>query len=177
MVSTLEPRKNHLTLLAAWEQLRTEQFPNLKLIVVGMLGWSYESIVKKFKPWQERGELFLLEDVPSPELRLLYKPAKATVCPSFAEGFDFSGVEAMRCGGVVVASRIPVHEEVYGDAAEFFSPYATVELVAAIDAVIGPANGERRSELIEKGAVVSAQYLPQVILPQWQEFLQTKLSN
>lgn len=177
MVSTLEPRKNHLTLLAAWEQLRTEHFPNLKFIVVGMLGWSYESIVKKFKPWQERGELFLLEDVPSPELRLLYRHAKATICPSYAEGFDFSGVEAMRCGGAVVASRIPVHEEVYGDAAEFFSPYATVELVTAIEAVIGHANVERRNELVAKGAVVSAQYLPEVILPQWQEFLQTKLST
>ena len=175
MVSTIEPRKNHLTLLSAWEQLRTERFPNLKLVVVGMLGWSFESIVKKFRIWQERGELFLLEDVPSPELRLLYKHAKATICPSFAEGFDFSGVEAMRCGGAVVASRIPVHQEVYGDAAEFFSPYSTVELVKAINAVIGQENGERRNELVMKGAAVSAQYLPEEILPKWREFLQSKL--
>ena len=176
MVSTIEPRKNHLSLLSAWEQLRTEQFPNLKLVVVGMLGWSYESIVKKFKPWQERGELFLLEDVPSPELRLLYRHAKATVCPSFAEGFDFSGVEAMRCGGAVVASRIPVHQEVYGDAAEFFSPYSTGELVAAIGAVIGEENVERRNDLVSKGAVVSTRYLPEKILPRWRDFLQSKLS-
>ena len=176
MVSTIEPRKNHLSLLSAWEQLRTEQFPNLKLVVVGMLGWSYESIVKKFKPWQERGELFLLEDVPSPELRLLYRHAKATVCPSFAEGFDFSGVEAMRCGGAVVASRIPVHQEVYGDAAEFFSPYSTVELVAAIGAVVGEENVERRNDLVAKGAAVSTRYLPEKILPRWRDFLQSKLS-
>jgi len=177
MVSTIEPRKNHLSLLSAWEQLRTDQFPNLKLVVVGMLGWSYESIVKKFKIWQERGELYLLEDVPSPELRLLYRHARATVCPSFAEGFDFSGVEAMRCGGAVVASRIPVHEEVYGDAAEFFSPYSTVELVRAIEAVIGPENAARRNELVGRGAAVSAQYLPEVILPKWRNFLQTKLTD
>ena len=177
MVSTIEPRKNHLSLLSAWEQLRTEHFPNLKLVIVGMLGWSYESIVKKFKPWQERGELFLLEDVPSPELRLLYRHAKATICPSFAEGFDFSGVEAMRCGGAVVASRIPVHEEVYGIAAEFFSPYSTVELVGAIDAVIGAANVERRNALVAEGAAVSARYLPEKILPQWRELLQTRLAS
>ena len=177
MVSTIEPRKNHLSLLTAWEQLRTGQFPNLKLVVVGMLGWSYETVVKKFKPWQERGEVFLLEDVPSPELRLLYRHAKATVCPSFAEGFDFSGVEAMRCGGAVVASRIAVHQEVYGDAAEFFSPYSTVELVEAIENVIAEANSERRNELVTKGADVSARYLPEKILPQWREFLQTKLTK
>jgi len=177
MVSTIEPRKNHLSLLAAWEQIRTEQFPNMKLVIVGMLGWSYESIVKKFKPWQERGELFLLEDVPSPELRLLYRHAKATVCPSFAEGFDFSGVEAMRCGGAVVASRIPVHEEIYGNAAEFFSPYSIVDLVTAINCVISSANSERRNELVVNGASVSARYLPERILPHWKAFLDSKLAS
>ena len=172
MVSTIEPRKNHLSLLSAWEQLRTEHFPTLKLVVVGMLGWNFEAIVKKFKPWQERRELFLLEDVPSPELRLLYRHAKATICPSFAEGFDFSGVEAMRCGGAVVASRIPVHEEIYANAAQYFSPYSTVELATAIEAVIGDAHLERRNELVSQGAVISAKYLPEVILPKWKEFLQ-----
>ena len=177
MVSTIEPRKNHLSLLSAWEQLRTEHFPNLKLVVVGMLGWNFEPIVKKFKTWQERGELFLLEDVPSPELRLLYRHAKATICPSFAEGFDFSGVEAMRCGGAVVASRIPVHEEIYADAAQYFSPYSTVELATAIEAVIGTANSGRRNELVSKGAAVSAKYLPEIVLPKWREFLHSRLKK
>jgi glycosyltransferase involved in cell wall biosynthesis len=177
MVSTIEPRKNHLSLLSAWEQLRTDQFPNLKLVIVGMLGWAYESIVKKFKPWQERGELFLLEDVPSPELRLLYRHAEATICPSFAEGFDFSGVEAMRCGGAVVASRIPVHEEIYGNAAEFFSPYSIVELVTAINSVISKEYASRRDELVGNGAAVSARYLPEKILPQWRAFLESNLAT
>ena len=104
MVSTLEPRKNHLTLLAAWEQLQAEHHEDLELVIVGMLGWDHEAIVHKFRPWIERGTLHVLEDVPSAELRLLYRHAAATVCPSFGEGFDFSGVEAMRSGGAVVAS-------------------------------------------------------------------------
>ncbi|MBL8525648.1 MAG: glycosyltransferase family 4 protein [Betaproteobacteria bacterium] len=176
IVSTIEPRKNHTTLLAAWEHLRADQYPNLKLVVVGMLGWDHEPILKKLRPWIEREQLFVLEDVPSPELRVLYKHALATVCPSYGEGFDYSGVEAMRCGGAVVASDIPVHHEIYGDAAEFFSPYSTAELVTAIDAVISPNAHPRRSELIAKGAVVSSQYLPEKILPQWQDMLQTRLN-
>ncbi|EFK97808.1 glycosyl transferase group 1, partial [sediment metagenome] len=117
MVSTIEPRKNHLTLLDAWEQLRAERFPDLDLVIVGMLGWDHEAIVQKFRPWLERGNLHVLEDVPAPELRLLYRHARATVCPSFGEGFDFSGVEAMRSGGAVVASDIAVHRDIYRDAA------------------------------------------------------------
>lgn len=171
IVSTIEPRKNHLTLLSAWEQMRTEGFPKLKLVVVGMLGWDHAPIVKKFRPWLERGEVFMLEDVPAPELRLLYKHARATICPSFGEGFDFSGVEAMRCGGAVAASDIPVHRDVYGDAAEYFTPYSAPDIAAAIGRVVDPAADSRRAELVLKGAAVSAQYMPEKILPQWQAFL------
>ncbi len=176
MVSTIEPRKNHLTLLAAWERLRTERFSNLKLIVVGMLGWDNEPIIKKFTPWVERQQLFVLTDVPAPELRLLYKHARATVCPSFGEGFDFSGVEAMRCGGAIVASDIAVHREIYDEAAEYFSPYSIEDCAQAIASVIDPDNNTRRDDLISKGVAVSVRYLPDRVMPQWQAFLQ-KLEN
>ena len=172
MVSTIEPRKNHATLLAAWEQLRTERFPQLKLVIVGMLGWDHRAIVAKFRPWLERGELFMLEDVPAGELRLLYRHARATVCPSFGEGFDFSGVEAMRCGGAVVASDIAVHRDVYGDAAQYFNPYAAQQAAMAIAQLIDPSEPARQLELVGRGAKVSKRYLPEVILPQWRAFLQ-----
>jgi glycosyltransferase involved in cell wall biosynthesis len=171
IVSTLEPRKNHETLLAAWEKLRAERFPKLKLLVVGKLGWHHTEIVDKFRPWMERGEAFFLSNVPSPDLRLLYRHASATVCPSFGEGFDFSGVEAMRSGGAVIASDIPVHREIYIDAAEYFNPYSTDALVSAIEAVIAPQGAARRDELIAKGANVSSRYTGEVILPQWETFL------
>jgi glycosyltransferase involved in cell wall biosynthesis len=171
MVSTIEPRKNHLTLLAAWEQLRAEGWVDLQLVLVGSLGWDHKAIVKRFRPWQSRGGLHLLEDVPSEELRLLYAHALVTVCPSFGEGFDYSGVEAMRCGGVVAASEIAVHRDVFGEAAEYFSPYASKELVAALRRIAGPGSEARRAELQRIGDEVSTRYLPEHVLPQWQEFL------
>jgi hypothetical protein len=173
MVSTIEPRKNHLTLLSAWERLRVEIFPKLKLLVVGETGWRNKPIVRKFRPWMERGDIFLVEDVPSADLRLLYKHARATICPSFGEGFDFSGVEAMKSGGAVIASDIAVHREIYADAAEFFNPYSVGDAARAIQAVIGPANTARRGELIAKGAVVARRYDYEVILPKWEAFLKT----
>jgi glycosyltransferase involved in cell wall biosynthesis len=174
IVSTIEPRKNHLTLLSAWEKLRVEIFPTLKLLVVGETGWRQKSIVGKFRPWMERGDVFLVENVPSADLRLLYKHARATICPSFGEGFDFSGVEAMKSGGAVVASDIPVHREVYADAAEYFNPYSAADAARAIQSVIDPAHAVRRHELIEKGAIVSRRYDYEVILPQWEAFLRSR---
>ena len=173
IVSTIEPRKNHLTLLSAWEQLRADIFPKLKLLVVGETGWRQKSIVGKFRPWMERGDAFLVENVPSADLRLLYKHARATVCPSFGEGFDFSGVEAMKSGGAVIASDIAVHREIYADAAEFFNPYSVGDAARAIRTVIGLAGAARRDELIAKGAVVARRYDYEVILPKWEAFLKS----
>lgn len=171
IVSTIEPRKNHIGLLAAWERLRVEQYPTLKLIIVGALGWHHTDIVLRLRPWVERGEVFLLEDVLASELRVLYQHARATVCPSFGEGFDYSGVEAMRCGGVVAASDIPVHREIYGNAAEYFNPYSVDEIAHAIEQIIKPANSPLRGELIAKGARISARYTEDAILPVWRSFL------
>ncbi len=173
MVSTIEPRKNHLTLLAAWEQLRTERYPNLQLLFVGSLGWDHKAIIEKFRPWIGRGGLHVLEDVPSAELRLLYRHARATVCPSYGEGFDFSGVEAMRCGGVVAASDIAVHHDIFGTAAEYFSPYDATGMAEAIGRLIAPDAGPRRDELREVGQRVCERYLAEAVLPQWQRLLAT----
>jgi glycosyltransferase involved in cell wall biosynthesis len=171
IVCTIEPRKNHLTLLSAWEQLRTQRYAHLKLVVVGKRGWHHKAILKKFRPWTESGHILLLEDVPASDLRLLYKHCAATVCPSFGEGFDFSGVEAMMSGSAVAASDIAAHREIYRDAAEYFNPYSAEDMVTAIQAVIDPANTVRRDELIRLGAVVAPRYRYEQILPQWQEFL------
>jgi glycosyltransferase involved in cell wall biosynthesis len=173
-VSTIEPRKNHLSLLTAWERLRGGSFPKLKLIVVGALGWHHARIIQKFRPWLERGEAYLLEDVLASELRVLYRHARATVCPSFGEGFDFSGVEAMKSGGAVVASDIAVHREIYADAAEYFNAYSIDQLEQAIRCVISPEHACRRMQLIEKGAGISARYTHDSILPVWQSFLASK---
>ncbi len=174
IVSSIEPRKNHLTLLEAWEELRTELFPALKLVVVAGAGWHNADILRRFRPWIERGDVLLLRDVSSPKLRRLYEHARATVCPSFGEGFDFSGVEAMQSGGAVIASDIAVHREVYADAAEFFNPYGAADLRRAISSVIKNENSAYRQELVQRGAAVARRYAPEAILPQWESFLRER---
>lgn len=172
IVSTIEPRKNHIGLIAAWEQIKSEIDKDLKLVIVGSLGWDYQEVLKAAAPWINSGEIFMIEAVPARDLRVLYRHATATVCPSLAEGFDFSGVESMSCGGVVVASDIPVHREVYDDAAEYFDPYSTSSLVEAIHKLIyAPDAGEVQERLRRQGQQVAARYLPDSILPKWQEFL------
>jgi len=177
VVSTIEPRKNHTLLLAAWEVLKDELDPELKLIVVGTLGWDYKNILQEFNRWIDCGDLFLLSDVPASDLRVLYHHALATICPSFGEGFDFSGIESMCCGGITIASDIPAHTEIYADAAEYFDPYSEISLVNTLKKVLYEKESLTiREHMRHRGEEISLRYRQDNIRPKWENFLQDVVS-
>jgi hypothetical protein len=120
MVASFEPRKNHLGPLAAREQLRANGHPELRLVLVGAMGWDQATIVDCLLPWVGRGLAHMLDNVPASELRLPCSHDRVTVGPSFGEGFSSLGVEAMRCGGILAASGPLVHREIC-DASESFN--------------------------------------------------------
>ncbi len=172
MVASIEPRKNHTLLVSAWAAIRGRTDPTLKLVIVGNANWDAAPILDCMRPWIDQGSLFLLGNVPAPELRVLYRHAAVTVCPSLAEGFDFPGIEAMRSGGVVIASDIAVHREVYADAAEYFDPLSADSLEGALDKLLFADDASNvREELRSLGQVVAVRYLPVTILPRWALFL------
>ena len=172
VVSTIEPRKNHSRLIAAWEIIRSETDHDIKLVVVGNLGWEFEPVMQEMRTWIDQGEIFVLSNVPANDLRVLYRHAAATVCPSLAEGFGFSGIESMRSGGMVIASDIPVHREIYADGAGYFDAYSTASLVNAIRSLLYDQNASQLQQKIRtNGKKVCERYLPENILPKWIEFL------
>ena len=172
MVSTIEPRKNHARLIAAWNAVRTTIDHELKLVIVGRLGWNNSEVLEAMRPFQRLGALFHVSRTSAGDLRRLYGGAEAVICPSIAEGFDLSGIEAMLSGAPVAASDIPAHREVYQHAAEYFSAYSTAEAAAAIRRVIDPENSENRARLISSGAKVASAYRTGVIAPMWEQFFE-----
>lgn len=168
MVSTIEPRKNHARLIAAWNRIRMGYDPDLRLVIVGVPGWNCADVLKAMQPLQQRGQLFNISRVPAGDLRKLYGAAKAVICPSFAEGFDLSGIEAMLSGGAVAASDIPVHHEVYGEACEYFNPYSTNDAANAILRIL--KNEDRRQTLVERGLKQGALYTRDRIGPMWTDY-------
>ncbi len=172
MVSTLEPRKNHLVLIDAWERLRRNGWPDLHLVIVGSPGWHHDAVLARMQPGIAEGRLHWLRGVATDDLRLLYRHASATVTPSLGEGFGYSGVEAMRSGGLVVASDIPVHRGVYRDAAAYFDTASSAALATCLASLLAPEAEAHRQALRAEGARVAASYLPDALLPQWQALLE-----
>lgn len=168
-LSTLEPRKNHLSLIEAWQKLRHASNKGIKLLVVGSPGWRFESIVEAMKPHVAQGQLLHLEKVPQEGLPYLYSAAKCFVFPSFAEGFGLPPCEAMQCGCPVAVSDIKAHRYSCGEGALYFSPYDTDELMTILHKLTIAGQSESiRKRLIEKGLENVKRFKRETVLPQWE---------
>lgn len=156
-VSTLEPRKNFVGLIQAFNALkvhspRHRDLEDLKLVIVGSPGWKFEPIVSAMRDLAARGELIHLENVSTDELRVLHTHSSAFVFPSTAEGFGFPPLEAMMCDCPVIASDIPAHRWTMGDAALYCNPYDVQSIAAAIERLlVAEGSAELRSQLVARG--------------------------
>jgi glycosyltransferase involved in cell wall biosynthesis len=83
------------------------------------------------------------------ELSGLYSSARAVLAPSRYEGFGLVPLEALAAGAWVVASDIPPHHEVLGEAAGYFEPGDARKAVALLRPALVAGQGERehRAEL------------------------------
>ncbi len=132
-LSTLEPRKNILGLLRAFELLRArETFRNLHLVIAGSPGWLYNDLLRAISASPHRSFVHLLGAVSLDEQVVLYNECEVFVYPSFFEGFGLPPLEAQACGASVVAADRAALPEVLGDGALFVDPWNTDALVDAI---------------------------------------------
>jgi glycosyltransferase involved in cell wall biosynthesis len=93
-VSTIEPRKNHLTLLRAFQEARSRGL-RLRWKVVGAPGYASGDAVAALKSAEG---VDLAGQVNDGERERLYRQAVFVAMPSHAEGFGFPPLEAMARG-------------------------------------------------------------------------------
>lgn len=121
-VGTLEPRKNLLTLLRAYHQLRKSTDIVVPLVLVGGKGWIYEEIFQTIDSLSLTDHVIHLSGVPDEKLAQLYRAAGVLAIPSHYEGFGLPALEAMHGGCPVIASNRGSLPEVVGDAAVSLEP-------------------------------------------------------
>lgn len=115
-VSTIEPRKDHMTLFEAHRSV-----PEAPLLVLaGGVGWRCRAILEAVHAGEKAGRVRYLGRVDDRHLPALYSAAEFAVYPSLYEGFGLPVLEAMACGCPVVSSNSSSLPEVGGEAALYF---------------------------------------------------------
>jgi len=168
MVGTLEPRKGHQQVLAAFELLWTKDV-QINLVIVGKQGWMVEAFVEKMQKHSEwESHLFWIDSASDEYLEEIYAASDCLIASSEGEGFGLPLIEAAQHKLPIVARDIPVFREVAGDGAFYFSGTRADNLADTI---------ENWLKLYELGDVPSSSRISWLTWKQSTQSLMEKLLN
>ena len=114
---SVEPRKNHLLLLHVWQTLIARHgAATPKLVIVGPVVQRGDAIRDQLQASPAlRRHIIIASGLTSPALRRLVANARASLTPSFTEGFGLPVIEALALKTPVVLSDIaPLREAAAG---------------------------------------------------------------
>ncbi len=148
-VGSLNPRKNILGLLTAYENFRKNSLMPYKLVLAGKPMWENSTINAKLSSMTYASDVIFTGRVSDEVMQLLLSSSEALVMPSFFEGFGIPVVEAMYCETPVICSNVTSLPEVAGDAALFIDPNKPDTIEKAMHQIAN--SNSLREELIAKG--------------------------
>jgi glycosyltransferase involved in cell wall biosynthesis len=134
MVGTIEPRKAHAAVLAAFDQLWA-QGVDCTLVICGRPGWMAEDLMERLRSHPEAGKRLLwLNDTSDQFLEEIYRACAALILASRGEGFGLPLVEAAQRELPLIARDLPVFREVAGEHAWYFKDDSAQGLAASMRA-------------------------------------------
>jgi glycosyltransferase involved in cell wall biosynthesis len=171
---TIEPRKNILGIIKAFEGIKKEKFgkildvnwqgfegvvrgqkdkifdfSKLKLVIAGAKGWIYDEVFEKAEKSEFKNDIIFTGFVSEEDKLYLYNLAKVFVYPSFFEGFGLPPLEAMACGVPTIVSNKSSLSEVVGSSAIMIDPKNPNEISWTAKEIL--ENQELSEFLIKKG--------------------------
>jgi glycosyltransferase involved in cell wall biosynthesis len=146
MVGTLEPRKAHIDVVAAFGELWARGGRD-RLVLVGRLGWQVDNLRDLIINHPEYGtQLLWLDDVEDAELLGIYQACTGVIIASHGEGFGLPLIEALGRGKPVLARDLPVFRTHDGKGVHFFPADASPgQLATALEQWLAAA----RANMIE----------------------------
>jgi glycosyltransferase involved in cell wall biosynthesis len=154
-VARVDPRKNHLRALQAFERLVREGLPH-RWIVAGPRGFQWQDFARALEMSPARGRVQWIVDAPEEDLPRLYSQADCFLFPSLNEGFGLPPLEAMACGAPVVSSCVTSLPEVCGDAAFLVEPTESERIFEALRRVL--TEPDIAAELRERGKIQARRF-------------------
>ncbi|MCA8943683.1 MAG: glycosyltransferase family 4 protein [Planctomycetes bacterium] len=143
-LGTIEPRKNHARLIAAWRALPD---PRPELVVIGNPGWESSATLAELERAAHRGELTWLRNASDACVHAHLSHASVLAYPSLLEGFGFPPLEAMALGTPVLAGDTPALREVCDTAVAYCDPTDVESIRHQLARILEtPPDADRRVE-------------------------------
>lgn len=133
-VGSLEPRKNLIRLLKAYELLPSELKEEYHLVLIGFSGWENSEILQLIN--KNKKYIHYLGFVSDEELAMVYNMATIFIYPSLYEGFGLPPIEAMACGVPVITSSNTSMEEICMDNVVYVNPYDIEDIKSKIELLL-----------------------------------------
>jgi glycosyltransferase involved in cell wall biosynthesis len=144
-VGAIQPRKNVLRLLAAFDELKRKHRIPQKLVIVGPKAWLATETLRAIENRSVDGDVVVTGYVPREHLPYFYSAATTFVYVPICEGFGLPVLEAMACGTPTITSFGSSLEEVAGGAAVLVDPLNVSAIASAIENVL--SNSDLRARL------------------------------
>lgn len=155
-VGGFSPRKNIIGIIEAFSLLKINFKKDLKLVITGKKGISYERYKKRADDLGLNDSVIFTGFIPLNDLPIFYNASKLLVYPSFYEGFGLPPLEAMACGTPVIASDVTSLPEICGDSAILIDPYNIYDISYYIENIL--SDSDLKNNLIKKGLLKSSHY-------------------
>lgn len=133
-VGTLEPRKNIVNLIKAFNLIKAKD--PIYLVIVGIKGWKHQKIFETVANSRAKQRIIFTDYVDDEDLPGFYNLGLLLAYPSLYEGFGLPCLEAMACGCPVITSNISSMPEVCGSAAYYINPHSTNSIYSGLEKVL-----------------------------------------
>jgi glycosyltransferase involved in cell wall biosynthesis len=152
-VGNLQPRKNLIRLVEAFEQL-VGGGHDIDLVVVGPRHFRADEVFQAAQ--SAMGRIHFTGYISDRQLAACYTCSTVFVLPSLYEGFGLPVIEAMAHGVPVACSDAGALPEVCGDAAVLFDPRSVEAIATAVSRIL--SDPDLRERLTRSGRARAAQF-------------------
>ncbi len=138
-IGTLQPRKNLINLITAYEifcdeqlkkKVQADQLP--QLVIGGKVGWMADEILARIDNSKHKKTIIITDYVPDIHKPELYKAALATILVGLYEGFGIPPLESMHFLTLPIVSSNSSLPEVVGPAGLMVNPHKPSSIADAL---------------------------------------------
>jgi len=115
-VGALQPRKNIVNLLKAFNAFKQSDTKGIQLVIVGRKAWQTEAMDSTFEGLQYKADIVFTGRLSDTDLSATIAAALSLVYIPFFEGFGLPIIEAFKCHTPVITSNVSSMPEVAGNA-------------------------------------------------------------